>query len=262
MSLASILHLEESTYKKDHRYETRQNPQLAWHPLTAHTGRILAPMALTVLPRRARCIHISDGIVPCRCPWFHAPTLPVLELNCVECGHDIHAHVDYESKVVFHNPDTHCAAYAQKAHKSQACTCSVQLFDHEPIVNVYYRSIALPHSLAPVLDSINSLPFATANRASGDATLAITSTLIPSATSSGPDSTFFASTTVPSHSNSIPRFSQSDAYAFVSHSRQQLDDASMVHDLTDALAVHRASEGYYDYQGHSTGVNGASYIGP
>ncbi|KAK0502792.1 hypothetical protein EDD18DRAFT_1135148 [Armillaria luteobubalina] len=218
-------------------------------------------MALTVLPCREKCIHITDGLVPCRCPWFSAPTLPILELNCVECGHGIHAHVDYESKVVFHNPDTHCAAYAQKAHKSQACTCSVQLFDHEPIVNVYYRSIALPHSSAPLLNSLNSIPSVTANRASGDATLAIAPTLIPSNTSSDPNSMPFASTTVPSHSNSISLFSQSDTYAFVSHSRQQSDDASVVHDLTGALAVPRASEGY-DYQGHSTGVNGAPYIGP
>ncbi|KAK0483166.1 hypothetical protein IW261DRAFT_1461871 [Armillaria novae-zelandiae] len=216
-------------------------------------------MALTSLPPRARCIHITGGIVPCRCPWFNAPTLPLLELNCVECGHGIHAHADYESKVVFHNPDTHCAAYAQKAHKSQACTCSIQLFDHEPIVNVYYRSITLPHGLAPFLNSLNSLPSVTANRASADATLAfgVNSTLIPSSASSDLDPMFFASATVPSHPNIISRFSQSDAYAFVSHSRQQLDDASVVHDLTGAPAVHRASEGYHGYQSHSTGVNGA-----
>ncbi|SJL04555.1 uncharacterized protein ARMOST_07922 [Armillaria ostoyae] len=216
-------------------------------------------MSLTVLPPRARCIHITDGIVPCHCPWFNAPTLPLLELSCVECGHGVHAHVDYESKVVFHNPATQCAAYAQKAHKSQACTCAVQLFDHEPIVNAY-RSIALPHSPAPLASSLNSLPSFTANRAFGDATLAITPTPVPSVTPSDPNSTLFASATVPFHSNSISRFSQSDAYAIVSH--QQSDDASMVHDLTGALAIHHASEGYYDYQGHSTRINGAPYIGP
>ncbi len=89
-------------------------------------------MSLTRLPPRARCIQITDRNVTCQCPWFNAPSVPSLDhvgslsirplhltlqssqFSCVDCGHGIHAHVDYESKVVFHNPTTHCAAYAQK----------------------------------------------------------------------------------------------------------------------------------------------------
>ncbi|KAK0240623.1 hypothetical protein EDD85DRAFT_1021841 [Armillaria nabsnona] len=145
------------------------------------------------------------------------------------------------------------------AHKSHACTCPVQLFDHEPIVNAY-RSIALPHTPAPLASNLNSLPSFTANRATGDATLAISPTLLSSTTSSDPNSVLFASATIPFHSNGVSHFSQSDAYAFVTH--QQSDDASVVHDLAGALAVHHASEGFYDYQGRSTGINGAPYIGP
>ncbi|PBK77632.1 hypothetical protein ARMSODRAFT_946473 [Armillaria solidipes] len=219
-------------------------------------------MSVTVLPPRARCIHITDGIVPCHCPWFNAPSLTLLDhdqLSCVECGHGIHAHVDYESKVVYYNPATHCAAFAQKTHKSQACTCSVQIFDHEPIVNVYYRSIALPHSPAPFASSLNSLPSSTANSAFDDATLAITLTPIPSTTSSDPISMLFAPVPAPFHSNSISRFSQSDAYAFVSH---QQSDTSLDHNLAGGPAVHHAPEGYYDYQSHSIGFNGAPSTGP
>ncbi len=123
-----------------------------------------------------------------------------------------------------------------------------------------YRSIALPHGPAPLTSNLNSLPSFTANRATGDATLAISPAPIPSTTSGDPNTMLFASATVPFHSSGISRFSQSDAYAFVSH--QQSDDASVVHDLAGALGVHHASEGFYDYQGRSTGINGAPYIGP
>ncbi|PBK96352.1 hypothetical protein ARMGADRAFT_692755 [Armillaria gallica] len=64
---------------------------------------------------RARCVHVTDVTVVCPRPWFNIPSLPSLEhLSCVDCGHGIHAHVDFKSKVVFHNPTTHCAAYAQR----------------------------------------------------------------------------------------------------------------------------------------------------
>ncbi|PBK77639.1 hypothetical protein ARMSODRAFT_946481 [Armillaria solidipes] len=110
------------------------------------------------------------------------------------------------------------------------------------------------------MNSLNSLPSFTANRASGDATLAITPAPIPSTASSDPNFMFFASATVPFHSNSTSRFSQNDVYAFVSH--QQSDDASVVHNLAGGPAVHHAPEGYYDYQGHLIGFNGAPYMGP
>ncbi|KAK0445547.1 hypothetical protein EV421DRAFT_1902488 [Armillaria borealis] len=236
-------------------------------------------MSSALLPPRARCIQVIDGNVTCQCPWFNAPSLPILDqvdsmsmrpvhstlkssqLSCVDCGHGIHAHVDYESKVVFHNPTTHCAAYAQKAHKSQACTCTVQLIDHEPTVNAY-RSMALsliarsPSSVTPSNANVSG--------PSGDtSTLAITSTLIPSINtipSSDPNPMLYAPVPVPFHSNSVLHFSQSDAYAFVAH--QQSDDASLVQDLAGGSAVHHATEGYYDYQGHSFETDGAPSAGP
>ncbi|PBK77638.1 hypothetical protein ARMSODRAFT_501 [Armillaria solidipes] len=223
-------------------------------------------MSLTLLPPRARCIQVTDGNVTCQCPWFDAPSWPSLDqLSCVDCGHGIHAHVDYESKVVFHNPTTHCAAYAQKAHKSQACTCTVQLIDHEPIVNPS-RPIALSHSPAFIASDLNSATPSNANITgpSGDTgILALTSTPIPSINanpSSGPNSMLFAPTPVPFYSNSVLNFSQSNAYASVYH--QQSDDASLVLDLAGGSAIDHAPEGYYDYQGHTFGMNGAPSTGP
>ncbi|KAK0240615.1 hypothetical protein EDD85DRAFT_495836 [Armillaria nabsnona] len=187
-------------------------------------------MSQTILPRRGRCIQMTDGTsIACHCPWFNAPSLPLLDqLSCIECGHGVHAYVDYESKVVFHNPTTHCAAYAQRTHQSQACSCTVQLFDHEPTVNAF-RSIALSHS--PAL---------------------LTSSLTPSnANTSG--------AIVPFHSSSILRFSQSGAYALVPH--QQSDEASLVHDLAGTTTIHHAPEGYYDHQGHSFEMDGTPSTG-
>ncbi|KAK0240616.1 hypothetical protein EDD85DRAFT_495823 [Armillaria nabsnona] len=114
-------------YTWDRQHIKRPLPWNSTEPPTSlapfHSARRkkTCPMSLTVLPSRARCIHITDGIVPCHCPWFNAPSLPLQELNCVECGHGIHTHVDYESKVVFHNPATHCAAYAQKVFIVTLC---------------------------------------------------------------------------------------------------------------------------------------------
>ncbi|KAK0240634.1 hypothetical protein EDD85DRAFT_950479 [Armillaria nabsnona] len=240
-------------------------------------------MSLTLLPPRARCIQVTDRNVTCQCPWFNAPSAPSLDhvgslsirplhltlqssqFSCVDCGHGIHAHVDYESKVVFHNPTTHCAAYAQEAHKSQACTCTVQLIDHEPTVNAY-RSISLSHSPSLIASSLNSVTPSNANVSgpSGDIdTLAITSTPTPSINtipSSDPNSMLFAPIPVPFHSNSVFHFSQSDAYTFVSH--QQSDDASLVRDLVGGPSVHHAPGSYYDYQGHSFGTDGAPSTDP
>ncbi|SJL04560.1 uncharacterized protein ARMOST_07927 [Armillaria ostoyae] len=223
-------------------------------------------MSPTVFPRRARCIQVTDGTVACPCPWFDAPSLPSLDqLSCIDCGHGIHTHVDYESKVVYHNPSTHCAAYAQEAHNSQACTCTVQLIDHEPTVNVY-RSIALSHSPALIASSSNSVAPSNDNitgPSGNTGTLAITLTPTPSINvnpSSGPNSVLFTPVPVTFHSNSILHFSQSDAYTSVY--QQQSDDASLVHDLAGGPAVHHAPEDYYDYQGHSSEMDGAPSAGP
>ncbi|KAK0240651.1 hypothetical protein EDD85DRAFT_496653 [Armillaria nabsnona] len=221
-------------------------------------------MSPTISPPRARCTDVIDGTVTCHCPWFNAPSLPSLDqFNCV-CGHGIHAHVDYESKVVFHNPTTHCAAYAQKAHKSHACTCTVQLIDHEPIVNAY-RSIALFHSPALIASSLNTITPSNADMigpSSDTGTFAVTSTPIHSFNvnpSMDTNSMLFAPVPAPSHSNSVLRFSQSEAYASVYH--QQSAEASLVHDLAGSPAVHHAPEGYYVHQGHSFGINGAPSTG-
>ncbi|KAK0445561.1 hypothetical protein EV421DRAFT_330760 [Armillaria borealis] len=214
---------------------------------------------------RARCTDVMDGTVTCHCPWFNASSLPSLDQLICVCGHGIHAHVDYESKVVFHNPTTHCAAYAQKAHKSQACTCTVQLFDHEPTVNAY-RSIALAHNPVLIASSLSVTPSnadMTVGPSGDTGILAITSTPIPSINvnpSGDPNSMLFAPAPIPFHSSSVLHLSQSDAYASVYH--QQSDDASLIHDLAGSPAVHHAPESYYDYQGHSFGMDGAPSTGP
>ncbi|KAK0434947.1 hypothetical protein EV421DRAFT_1740583 [Armillaria borealis] len=64
---------------------------------------------------------------------------------CGQCGHGIHAHVDYVSMVVNHYHPTQCAAYVQKAGYSplrmtplvQRCTCEAQLCDHVAANNTY-----------------------------------------------------------------------------------------------------------------------------
>ncbi|KAK0431385.1 uncharacterized protein EV420DRAFT_1656699 [Desarmillaria tabescens] len=221
-------------------------------------------MSQSIAVPRARCTHATDEAVTCHCPLFNAPSsLSQDQLICVDCGHGVHAHVDYESKVVYHNPTTHCVAFAQKAYKSQACTCTIQLFDHEPIVNAY-RSISVPHSPVPPTNSLNNIPPSNANAAglsSGNAIFAITSTPIPSINidSYSPgdiNSMLHAPVPVTFQSNSVLHFSQDDAYAFVSD--QQSDGASLV---TGFPIVHHAPEGYYDYQGHSFEMHGAPSAG-
>ncbi|KAK0228099.1 hypothetical protein IW262DRAFT_1348890 [Armillaria fumosa] len=210
-------------------------------------------MSLTVQPHRARCIQVTDGTAVRPCPWFNAPLLPSSDqFSCVDCGHGIHAHVDYNSKIVHHRPTNHCAAYAQKTHKSQACTCAVQLFDHEPIVNVYC-SLALSHSPALIASSLDSItPFnASMTGPSGDTgthEVTLTSIPIPSVNvspSSAPNCMLFAPDPVFSHSDGVTGFYQSDAYTFVYH--QQSDNTSSVHDLAGGPTVHHALEDYYDY---------------
>ncbi|SJL04554.1 uncharacterized protein ARMOST_07921 [Armillaria ostoyae] len=186
-------------------------------------------MSQTFLPRRGRCIQITDGTFVTVHGSTHVTPGKFFQLSCVECGHGVHAHVDYESKVVFHNPTTHCAAYAQMTHQSQACSCTVQFFDHEPIVNAFC-SIALSHNPA-LFTSGFTLSNADTSRA-----------------------------TVPFQSNGILRFSQSDAYALVSH--QQLDGAPLVHDFAGGPTVYHEPEGYYDHQGHSFDMDGAPSADP
>ncbi|KAK0502791.1 hypothetical protein EDD18DRAFT_1345640 [Armillaria luteobubalina] len=219
-------------------------------------------MSLTFQPHRARCIQVTDGTVVCPCPWFNAPSLPSLDqFSCVGCGHGIHAHVDYDSKIVHHRPTNYCAAYAQKA-----CTCTVQLFDHEPIVNVY-RSLALSHSPALIASSLDSITPHNVNIAApsddtGTHEVILTSTPIPSlddSPSGTPNCMLFAPDPVPSHSDSVTDFSQSAAYTAIY--RQQSDDASYVRDLAGDPTVHHAPEDYYDYQCHTFGMDGEPSTG-
>ncbi|KAK0458419.1 uncharacterized protein EV420DRAFT_1747955 [Desarmillaria tabescens] len=92
-------------------------------------------MSSAVLPSRERCIHITDNIQQCQCPWFASP--PLDPYVCGQCGHGIHAHVDYVSMVVNHYPPTQCAAYVQKTPLAQRCTCEAQLCDHIVADNAY-----------------------------------------------------------------------------------------------------------------------------
>ncbi|KAK0240618.1 hypothetical protein EDD85DRAFT_950465 [Armillaria nabsnona] len=117
-------------------------------------------MSQTILPHRGWCIQMTDGTsIACHCPWFNAPSLPLSDqLSCVECRHGVHAYGDYESKIVFHNPTTHCAAYAQRTHQSQACSCTVQLFDPEPTVNAFVQSLCLTVRLSSRVVSLLITP--------------------------------------------------------------------------------------------------------
>ncbi|KAK0435430.1 uncharacterized protein EV420DRAFT_1770602 [Desarmillaria tabescens] len=92
-------------------------------------------MSSVVLPSRERCIHITDNTQQCQCPWF--VSLPLDPYICGQCGHGIHAHVDYVSMVVNHHPPAQCAAYVQKTPLAQRCTCEAQLCDHIVADNAY-----------------------------------------------------------------------------------------------------------------------------
>ncbi|PBK80413.1 hypothetical protein ARMGADRAFT_1068992 [Armillaria gallica] len=101
-------------------------------------------MPSTVSPSRGQCIQITDNVQHCQCLFFFSPASPLLDQNiCGLCGHSIHTHVDYVSVVVHHCFATNCAAYVQKTPRTQGCTCSASLIDHEPVVNMY-RSPATP----------------------------------------------------------------------------------------------------------------------
>ncbi|KAK0225244.1 hypothetical protein EDD85DRAFT_857064 [Armillaria nabsnona] len=91
-------------------------------------------MPSAVFPSRGQCTQVTDNIQHCQCPSFASPLLdPYI---CVNCGHGIHAHIDYVSMVVHHYPPTRCAAYVQKTPLAQRCTCEAQLCDHLPIDNL------------------------------------------------------------------------------------------------------------------------------
>ncbi|KAK0458424.1 uncharacterized protein EV420DRAFT_355240 [Desarmillaria tabescens] len=92
-------------------------------------------MSPTVLPSRERCTHTTDNTQQCQCPWFASP--PLDPYICGQCGHGIHAHVDYVSMVVNHHPPAQCAAYVQKMPLAQRCTCEAQLCDHVAINNLF-----------------------------------------------------------------------------------------------------------------------------
>ncbi|PBK80444.1 hypothetical protein ARMGADRAFT_1069006 [Armillaria gallica] len=94
-------------------------------------------MSSALLPSRGQCIHLTDNVQQCQCPWF-VPTLLEPHL-CGQCGHGIHVHADYVSIVVSHHPATQCVAYVQNTPLTQRCTCEVWLADHVTIEN-WYRS--------------------------------------------------------------------------------------------------------------------------
>ncbi|PBK96278.1 hypothetical protein ARMGADRAFT_1009935, partial [Armillaria gallica] len=95
-------------------------------------------MSSIILPSRGRCIQIADDSHPCQCLWYFPPESPLLDQDiCGLCGHGIHAHADYVSRVVNHYPTNQCAAYAQKTRLTQRCTCEAQFCEHIATDNSY-----------------------------------------------------------------------------------------------------------------------------
>ncbi|KAK0445566.1 hypothetical protein EV421DRAFT_2034565 [Armillaria borealis] len=98
-------------------------------------------MSSIILPSRGQCIQIIDDSQHCQCLWFFPTESPLLDQNiCGVCGHGIHAHADYVSPFVNHYPANQCAAYAQKTHMMQFCTCGTQFFEHVGAYNSYHIS--------------------------------------------------------------------------------------------------------------------------
>ncbi|KAG7452809.1 uncharacterized protein BT62DRAFT_1070528 [Guyanagaster necrorhizus] len=143
-------------------------------------------MPRQILPPRARCVQITEGTVTCQCPWFNSPTLPLDQLICVACGHGIHTHVDYESKVIYHNPTT-------------------QLW-HMPKRRINRRLVPAPFNFSTMNPSPD--PFASSPTDSQTPSNANPSK------SSGDTGTLTA-VPVPFQSNSVPHFSQNEADTFV-----------------------------------------------
>ncbi|KAK0225246.1 hypothetical protein EDD85DRAFT_225950 [Armillaria nabsnona] len=65
------------------------------------------------------------------------PSSEANKFACSKCGHGIHSHVDYVSKIVHHCSASHCAAYVQESPRTQACTCAAMLISHRPMQNPY-----------------------------------------------------------------------------------------------------------------------------
>ncbi|KAK0210323.1 hypothetical protein DFS33DRAFT_1292345 [Desarmillaria ectypa] len=100
-----------------------------------NSSRSMAPIKV---PYRARCLEVADGSNPCQCQWFISPpSLVANKFACSKCGHGIHAHADYVSKIVHHCSPTHCVAYVQETPRTQACTCTAMLVHHRPMQNPY-----------------------------------------------------------------------------------------------------------------------------
>ncbi|KAK0458404.1 uncharacterized protein EV420DRAFT_1542077, partial [Desarmillaria tabescens] len=102
--------------------------------ITINGNRTLGPLKM---PYRARCLE-ADGSNPCQCQWFTSPpSLAASKFTCTGCGHGIHSHADYVSKMVHFCSPTHCAAYVQETPRTQACTCTAMLVSHRPMQNPY-----------------------------------------------------------------------------------------------------------------------------
>ncbi|KAK0183923.1 hypothetical protein F5146DRAFT_1077070 [Armillaria mellea] len=88
------------------------------------------------MPYRARCLEADSE--PCQCRWFVSPPSSAEnKFACSKCGHGIHSHVDYVSKIVHHCSTSHCAAYCQESPRTQVCTCAALLINHRPMQNIY-----------------------------------------------------------------------------------------------------------------------------
>ncbi|SJL04604.1 uncharacterized protein ARMOST_07972 [Armillaria ostoyae] len=114
-------------------------------------------MSSALFPSRGQCIHLTDNVQQCQCPWF-VPTL-LEPYICGQCGHGIHMHANYVSMVVSHYPVIQCVAYVQNMPLTQCCTCEVWLADHVTIKN-WYRSAEPWNVLGDVSDTnVNMIGF-------------------------------------------------------------------------------------------------------
>ncbi|KAK0244013.1 hypothetical protein EDD85DRAFT_183532 [Armillaria nabsnona] len=104
-------------------------------------------MSSAALPSRGQCTRVTDNIQHCQCPWFVLNFLDQPEWHVCQCGHGMHAHADYVSTVVHRCVATNCVAFIQKTARTQGCTCSASLIDHNPVMNMYRSPATLPYGV-------------------------------------------------------------------------------------------------------------------
>ncbi|PBK64427.1 hypothetical protein ARMSODRAFT_961938 [Armillaria solidipes] len=238
-------------------------------------------MSTAALPSRGQCIQVTDN--HCQCPWFASTLLD--QHVCGQCGHGIHAHVDYVSTIVNYYPANQCAAYVQRTPLTQRCTCEAWLCDHVATNNPYriaepwkvldyFPDNNVPSSNVNAIGFSNSTindPYTSSSmslssagsdaviQSSHNANLMLTArapVFSPSpchafSPSSGTENIPFASTSI-----SSPDITQTQAYSsyeyFVQYPDRLMNDPYAQQPNSDA-----ANEGF-EYQGYSNAVYGTT----